>query len=105
MSAVEGVITSIGEAIRRKTSAHTVVMRSTVPPGSAEDTLIPLLEAASGRRRGDGLSYYSNPEFLREGSSVKDFRKPPYTLIGAADGDDAKILRLLYGPIDAPVSI
>ena len=105
MTAVEGVIRSIGQAIRRKPDAHTVVMRSTVPPGSAEDKLIPLLEEISGRRRGDGLSYYSNPEFLREGSSVEDFRKPPYTLIGAANGDDAAILRRLYGPVDAPVSI
>jgi GDP-mannose 6-dehydrogenase len=105
MSAVEGVVRSIGQAIRRKSSAHTVVMRSTVPPGSAEDKLIPLLEEASGRRCGDGLSYYSNPEFLREGSSVRDFRKAPYTLIGAADGDDAVVLRLLYEPVDAPVCI
>lgn len=105
MSAVEGVVRSIGEAIRRKSSAHTVVMRSTVPPGSAEEKLIPLLEEVSGRRCGDGLSYYSNPEFLREGSSVKDFRKPPYTLIGSAGGDDAAVLRLLYEPVDAPVSI
>ena len=102
---VEGVIKQIGAAIRSKTGAHTVVMRSTVPPGTAEDRIIPLLEDASGRRLGDGVSYYSNPEFLREGSSVRDFRAPPFTLIGAPAGDDAAILREIYAAIDAPVHV
>ena len=51
------------------------------------------------------LAYYSNPEFLREGSSVRDFRKPPMTLIGAPAGDDALVLRELYAPIEAPVHV
>jgi GDP-mannose 6-dehydrogenase len=63
------------------------------------------LETASGRRIGDGLSYYSNPEFLREGSSVRDFRAPPFTLIGAPPGDDAGVLREIYAAIDAPVHV
>jgi GDP-mannose 6-dehydrogenase len=105
LAAVEGVIRAIGAAIRRKAQPHTVVMRSTVPPGTAEDLVIPLLEAASGRRLGDRLAYYSNPEFLREGSSVRDFRAPPFTLIGAAPGDDATILREIYTTIEAPVHV
>jgi GDP-mannose 6-dehydrogenase len=80
-------------------------MRSTVPPGTAEDRVIPLLEQASGRRIGDRLAYYSNPEFLREGSSVRDFRAPPFTLIGAPAGDDAAILRDIYAPLTAPVHV
>ncbi len=75
--------------IRDKPGPHTVVMRSTVPPGTAEDRVIPLLERESGRAIGEQLHYYSNPEFLREGSSVRDFRTPPFTLIGAPPGDDA----------------
>jgi GDP-mannose 6-dehydrogenase len=105
LGAVDGVIKSIGAAIRTKSGSHAVVMRSTVPPGTAEDRVIPLLEEASGRRLGDGVSYYSNPEFLREGSSVRDFRSPPFTLIGAPSGDDASLLREVYAGIHAPVHI
>ena len=105
LGAVEGVINAIGAAIRDKPGPHTVVMRSTVPPGTAEDQVIPWLEAASGRSLGPDLRYYSNPEFLREGSSVRDFRAPPFTLIGAPEGDDAAILRDIYAAIDAPVHI
>ena len=105
LGAVTDVIEAIGVAIRGKSSPHAIVMRSTVPPGTADDHVIPLLEQVSGRRIGKNLSYYSNPEFLREGSSVRDFRAPPFTLIGAPDGDDATILRKLYAAIDAPIHI
>ena len=105
LSAVDAVVGAIGRALRGRTTPHAVVMRSTVPPGTAEDRIIPLLERESGRGLGDGLAYYSNPEFLREGSSVRDFRAPPFTLIGAAPGDDATILRELYAPIDAPFHV
>ncbi|MDE2005636.1 MAG: UDP-glucose/GDP-mannose dehydrogenase family protein [Rhodospirillales bacterium] len=105
LDAVDEVVGAIGEAIARKDGAHAVAMRSTVPPGTAEERVIPLLESRSGRRLGAGLAYYSNPEFLREGTAVRDFHAPPYTLIGAAPGDDAAILRALYAPIDAPVHV
>jgi GDP-mannose 6-dehydrogenase len=103
LKAVEHVVTTIGEAIRTKPDSHAVVMRSTIPPGTADDNLIPRLEAASGRRIGQQLHYYSNPEFLREGSSVRDFRAPPFTLIGAPDGDDAAIVRQIYAAVEAPI--
>ena len=105
LGAVNAVVAAIGAAIRHKPGRHVVVMRSTVPPGTAEDHLIPSLEESSSRRLGDGLFYYSNPEFLREGSSVRDFRSPPFTLIGAPPGDDATPLREIYAAIDAPVHV
>ncbi len=105
MRAVEQVAGEIGQALRGKSTPHSVVMRSTVPPGTAEERVIPILEQASGRGHGDGFRYYSNPEFLREGSSVRDFRAPPFTLIGAAPGDDAAVLREVYASIDAPVFV
>jgi GDP-mannose 6-dehydrogenase len=105
LGAVDAVVTAIGRAIRDKKGSHAVVMRSTVPPGTAEDRVIPLLQRESGRVLGQELYYYSNPEFLREGSSVRDFRSPPFTLIGAPEGDDAGILREIYAPISAPVHV
>lgn len=105
LHAVEQVTAQIGRAIRNKGTPHVVVMRSTVPPGTAEEHVIPVLERESGRRNGDGVRYYSNPEFLREGSSVRDFRTPPFTLLGAAPGDDAAVLREVYGNIPSPLHV
>jgi GDP-mannose 6-dehydrogenase len=105
MTAVDAVTAAIGRALAAKPGPHVVVMRSTVPPGTAEERVIPALENASGRRAGDGFRYYSNPEFLREGSAVHDFRAPPFTLLGAAAGDDAPRLRELYGPLPAAVHV
>jgi GDP-mannose 6-dehydrogenase len=105
LDAVDAVIGQIGAAIAGKAGEHAVVMRSTVPPGTAETRVIPLLEAKSGRLLGDRLFYYSNPEFLREGTAVKDFAAPPFTLIGAPAGDDATVARVLYAEIPAPVHV
>jgi GDP-mannose 6-dehydrogenase len=99
MRAVDDVVASIGQELRGKDGVHTVVMRSTVPPGTAEDRVIPMLEQASGKRHGGGFRYLSNPEFLREGSSVRDFHAPPFTLIGAAPGDDGAVLREIYAGV------
>lgn len=96
MRAVDEVATAIGRELRHKPGTHIVVMRSTVPPGTADERVIPALEAASGRKQGEGFRYLSNPEFLREGSSVRDFHSPPYTLIGAAQGDDGAVLAGVY---------
>jgi GDP-mannose 6-dehydrogenase len=105
LGAVDAVVAAIGRAMRDKTGPHSVVMRSTVPPGTAEERIVPLLERESGRVVGDGLHYYSNPEFLREGSSVRDFRAPGFTVIGARAGDDAALLREIYAQIAAPVHV
>jgi GDP-mannose 6-dehydrogenase len=105
LHAVDVVLAQIGQGLAAKSGPHTVVMRSTVPAGTAETRAIPALVAASGRRLGHGLAYYSNPEFLREGTAVRDFHAPAMTLIGAPPGDDAGSLRELYAPIAAPVQL
>lgn len=105
MRAVDEVVARIGEIIGRKREPHTVVMRSTVPPGTAETRVIPALEKASGKTLGRGFNYYSNPEFLREGTSVRDFHAPPFTLIGAPPGDDGGPVRAIYAAVDAPVHV
>jgi GDP-mannose 6-dehydrogenase len=96
LSAVDTVIRSIGAAIRKKDSHHTIVLRSTVPPGTTEDRILPILEAAVGRKVGDRLSLVFNPEFLREGSSVKDFHQPPQTVIGSLDEHGYVVMERLY---------
>jgi GDP-mannose 6-dehydrogenase len=96
LRAVDAVVRSIGEVLRRKPEAHVVVMRSTVPPGTTEERIRPILEESSGRRVGDGLSLVFNPEFLREGSSVKDFHQPPQTVIGSLDEAGFVAMERLY---------
>ena len=96
LSAVESVVHSIGQAIRTKKDRHTVVLRSTVPPGTTETRILPILEASAGRKVGNKLSLVFNPEFLREGSSVKDFHQPPQTIIGSLDESGYEIVERMY---------
>jgi len=96
LSAVIGLMKTLGEAIAAKDGHHTVVLRSTVQPGTTLGRIAPLLEASSGRRLGEGLSLVFNPEFLREGSSVKDFHQPPQTVVGATDPTGHEVMRRLY---------
>jgi len=80
-----------------------VVIRSTMLPGTVDDTVIPALEVYSGKRAGRDFGVAINPEFLREGSSIYDFDNPPFTLIGADDDDAAAPLGKLYAHLSAPV--
>jgi len=93
----------VGTALRDKSSYHVVVVRSTVLPGTTHDVIIPALERESGKQYGDGFGVSVNPEFLREGSALKDFRKPPLTLVGHNHAADASGTIALYQSIDAPL--
>jgi len=76
-------VRDVGRAIREVEGVHTVVVRSTVPPKTTSDAVMPLLEQESGKREGRGFSLASNPEFLRAASAYEDFRHPWMTIIGA----------------------
>lgn len=102
-SYLERVSEVIGEALRSKDSYHVVVVRSTVLPGTTNDVVIPALERAADRRYGDGFGVSVNPEFLREGSALGDFRNPPMTLVGHNHAVDAARSLCLYENVRAPV--
>jgi GDP-mannose 6-dehydrogenase len=102
---IERVCTEIGTTLRTIDRWHTIVIRSTVLPGTMDGVVIPALERASGKQFGQGFGACSNPEFLREGSSIKDFYAPPFTLIGAHEPRSAEAVRALYEGIDAPVHV
>lgn len=93
----------IGQALKHKPSRHTVVIRSTVLPGTIRRTVIPILEEYSGKRAGADFGVCNNPEFLREGSAVQDFNAPPKTVIGELDRTSGDQLSSLYAKIDAPL--
>lgn len=102
---IERVAEQIGEALTLKTTRHTVVIRSTVMPGTIDELVIPAIERTSGRKHGDHFVVCSNPEFLREGTSIKDFYDPPFTLIGAHEPQHADAVRSLYATVNAPEHI
>src|SRR5436309_1368563 len=97
------VCEQIGAALRDKSTYHVVVVRSTVLPGTTHEVVIPTLERESGRKYGDGFGVSVNPEFLREGCALRDFRKPPLTLVGHNHAADASGTIALYQAIDAPL--
>jgi len=101
--ALRAVSREIGAAIRRKRERHLVVLRSTVVPGTTRNTVVPLVEEASGKTAGEGFGVAFNPEFLREGTSVEDFHRPPRTVVGAPLPADADAVESLYAFVDAPV--
>ncbi len=98
---IYGVCRQIGEAMKDREGYHVVTIRSTVLPGTLDECRA-VLEKASGKTAGEGFGLACNPEFLREGSAIKDFRNPPYTLVGTDDERSADALRQLYAQVDAP---
>jgi GDP-mannose 6-dehydrogenase len=100
---IRRVCEQIGSALREKAERHVVVIRSTIVPGTMEDIVIPILEEFSGKTAGTGFGVCYNPEFLREGSSVKDFYGPPKTVIGELDPASADMLASLYAKLPAPL--
>ena len=95
--AILALAASMGRALRKKTTPHVVVFRSTLVPGTVEDVLRPIIEEASGKKDGVDFHLCFQPEFLREGSSIRDYDKPPFTILGANHDFPADRLRELFG--------
>jgi GDP-mannose 6-dehydrogenase len=103
LSYIRRVCEEIGAVLRKKKVRHVVVIRSTILPGTMHNIVIPVLEETSGREAGLGFGVCHNPEFLREGSSVRDFYAPPKTVIGQVDKCSGDMLMQLYEKLEAPV--
>jgi GDP-mannose 6-dehydrogenase len=97
----QGAVLRLAEAlalaIRDKAEPHVVVFRSTLVPGTVEDVLRPRMEAVSGKKDGVGFYLCFQPEFLREGSSIRDYDHPPLTVVGANHRHPVARLRALFG--------
>jgi GDP-mannose 6-dehydrogenase len=96
------VCREIGHGLHDRHGPFTVVVRSTVLPGTVEELVIPTLHSGMRRRSRAGLGVAVNPEFIREGSALQDFLQPPFTLVGCEDAATAEIVRGLYESVDAP---
>jgi GDP-mannose 6-dehydrogenase len=100
---LERVAEQIGGALAVQGRRHTVVFRSTMLPGTCADVLVPIMEKASGLSAGTGFGVAVNPEFLREGSSVRDFFEPPKTVIGELDPASGDVVAALYAGLPGEI--
>ena len=98
---LEAVVAEIGKALADNPKPYHLVIRSTLLPGILETRMKEVLEAALGRPAGDGVVLCNNPEFLREGSAVKDYYHPPYVLVGADSEAEAAPVVELYHAVEA----
>lgn len=103
LSFIRRVCELIGQALKNKPTRHTVVIRSTILPGTMRQVVVPVLEECSGKKVGVDFGLCNNPEFLREGTAVKDFNAPPKTVIGELDPASGDLLASLYERLDAPL--
>jgi GDP-mannose 6-dehydrogenase len=97
------VCEEIGQALRGHAGAPTIVIRSTMLPGTMRDVVIPTLEASSGKRAGAEFGVCINPEFLRESTAVHDYFNPPKTVIGELNRASGDLLASLYAQVSAPM--
>lgn len=102
---VQAVCSEIGSVLKDKTAFHSVVLRSTVVPGTARDIAIPALEKASGKKAGVDFGFGNNPEFLRESTAIYDYFNPPKVVIGAIDDRTAQAMSAIYKGIDAEEAV
>lgn len=102
LTQVSRVVGEIGAALAGAGGPHTVVIRSTVPPGTVDEVVTPVLESVSGRGAESDLHVAMCPEFLREGTSVADFFAPPFLVLGGTPAATRPV-RELFGFLDCTV--
>jgi GDP-mannose 6-dehydrogenase len=101
LDALRRVCNEIGAALKGSIRPFTVVVRSTVLPGTTAKVVLPALLDGAGVAFRPGLRVAMNPEFIREGSALKDFMNPPFTLVGCDDKETAALLAMIYAPVGA----
>ncbi|MFH2057171.1 MAG: nucleotide sugar dehydrogenase [bacterium] len=99
------VTEKIGQLLKLKSGFHTLIYRSTIPPGTTEGQVIPLLEESSGKKIYLDFDVCFNPEFLREGTSVSDFYNPPFTVVGLQSEPATQVVESLYSFLSAPLEL
>lgn len=105
LSHVREVAAQIGAHLDAAAPDHLIVVRSTVLPGTTRGVVLPEVERASGRRAGDGFDVSTNPEFLREGSSLADYDNPNRILVGERAPGVGRRAVALYERVEAPLFV
>jgi UDPglucose 6-dehydrogenase len=99
LSVVEAGAERVGATLAAKDGHHTVVVKSTVVPGTTAETIAPAIASGSGKALGGDLGVGMNPEFLREGSAVADFLRPDKVVLGADDEATRDRMRAAFDPL------
>jgi GDP-mannose 6-dehydrogenase len=102
--AVDDIVAAMRVVSPPASCQHSVVIRSTVPPGTVESVVIPALIAGSAGS-GTQLGAAMCPEFLREGSGVADFFAPPFIVVGTADRQVAEAVTGAFAFLEQPVQV
>lgn len=100
---LKDALVDFGLRLKGHKKYHILVIRSTVPPGTTRDVVIPLVEKISGKKVGEDFGVVMQPEFLREASATEDFERPWFVLIGEYDRHSGKIIDKLYRGFDVPI--
>lgn len=108
LSFVTRAVSDIAQALvageRPKNGDHTIIVRSTVPPGTIQQKLAPLVhQHLAGSRLSVGIGMC--PEFLREGSAIADFYDAPFTVVGTDDGRVGAVVQSLFAFLECPVHV
>lgn len=102
LTAIHNVAGEIAKGIKEKNDFHVVVIRSTVLPGTNRK-VTEIIEEVSGKKSEEDFAVVSNPEFLREGTAVKDYYQPSFTLIGTNSDKVMEKIQAVYEGIEAPI--
>lgn len=96
LTAIRRLCEQIGESLAARRAGHVVVIRSTVQPGTVQNIVRPILEESSSKKEGVDFHLCFQPEFLREGSSIKDYDNPPFTIVGADSDISVETMKSLF---------
>jgi GDP-mannose 6-dehydrogenase len=97
LTSIKRLAQQLGGVLAHKSSYHLVVIRSTVLPGTVQEVIKPMIERTAGKRAGPDFGLCFQPEFLREGSSIRDYDNPPFTLVGAHSPQEVEPLQVIFG--------
>lgn len=102
---VEAVAEELGRSLPKRSRPLTIMLRSTVLPGTTERSFIPWVEKASGLKEGEDFFVAFCPEFLRESTAISDFYNPPFTIIGVESQNAAELPLELMSFLDSEVDV
>ena len=96
ISNVKSVSRELGFSLKNKNFFHTILIRSTVLPNTCQKKIIPILENYSKKKNGVDFNVFFNPEFLREGTALSDFKNPSVTVFGSAHDKGSKTVKSIF---------
>lgn len=99
---LENVCQQMGASLKTMNRSHIIIFRSTMLPGTVTNSLVPILEASSGKKEGVDFFVAFNPEFLRESTAVNDFNHPPKTVVGCDNEEIAAVVMSIYSKLPGP---